>query len=138
MPTRGIFGVAPDAGDAAISPTAHAMAATSLTDRAGRCRRPSRRGRSSRAGSAARARVPQLVRRARGDDDRVAGADLPLLLAQPHAPGAGGEVVDLLRGAVVVLHGLAARRDGRLGQRLVDRVARGDTGELTDARAVGG
>ena len=72
------------------------------------------------------------------DDDGVARPHLGLLGAQAHAPGAGGEVVDLLGLAVVVLDRLAARRHGRLRERLVDGVAGGHAGELADGGAVGG
>ena len=47
-------------------------------------------------------------------------------------------MVDLLRLAVEVLDRLAARRHGRLRERLVDGVAGGHAGELADGRAVGG
>ena len=47
-------------------------------------------------------------------------------------------MVDLLGLAVVVLDRLAARRNGRLRERLVDGVAGGHAGELADGGAVGG
>ena len=61
-----------------------------------------------------------------------------LLAAEPHPARAGREVVDLLGLAVEVLDGLAADRDRRLGERLVDGVARRHAGELADGGAVGG
>src|SRR5215212_4355870 len=67
--------------------------------------------------------APELVAQPGRDHDGVAGTDRALLVAQAHASGAVGEEVDLLRGAVVVLIGLGARRHGRLGEALVDRVA---------------
>src|ERR671923_255239 len=58
--------------------------------------------------------VPQLVRKPGRDHDRVAGPHVGLLPAEPHAPRAGGEVVDLLR---LALCGDGVR-EGRLVQRL--------------------
>ena len=72
------------------------------------------------------------------DDHRVARADVGLLAAEPHPARAGREVVDLLGLAVEVLDGLAADRHRRLGERLVDGVARRHAGELTNRGAVGG
>ena len=85
-----------------------------------------------------RAGVEELVRRARGDHHGVPGAHVGLLVAEPHAARAGDEVVDLLRDPVEVLDRLAAGRDRRLGQRLVDAVAARDARELADRRSVGG
>jgi hypothetical protein len=76
------------------------------------------------------------VRSAGRDDDRVAGGDVGLLVAQLHPAAARGEQVDLLGLAVVVLLGVRARRHGRLGEALVDRVAGRRAGQLTDLRAV--
>src|SRR4029079_11815315 len=61
---------------------------------------------------------------------------LGALLAQLHQPAPGGEQVDLLGDAVVVLVGLRARWQGRLGEALVHGVPRRGAGELADLRAV--
>src|SRR6185295_3752148 len=68
--------------------------------------------------------------------DRVSGGHVGLLVAQLHAAAAAREEVDLLGHAVVVLLGVPARRDGRLGEALVHRVAGRRAGELAYLRAV--
>ena len=81
--------------------------------------------------------VDELVLGAGRDDDAVAGADrAPPRPPRIIRPGARGEEVDLLGRPVVVRLGRRARRHGRLGERLVGRVAGGDAGELADLRAV--
>src|SRR5665811_1093641 len=62
--------------------------------------------------------VPDLVHFAGWDDDCVAGADVSLLLADPHATLARGHQVDLLGIAVIVGDGRLARRYSRLGEAL--------------------
>ena len=99
----------------------------------------STRARSSRAGRAARRPAFQSLCLTPGAITTVSPARTSASSSPRRMrPGAGGEVVDLLGDAVVVLERLAARRDRRFGQRLVDRVAGRDLCELADGRAVGG
>ena len=59
-----------------------------------------------------------------------------LIIAKQHPPGARREQVDLLRAAVVVALGPAARRHRGLGERLVGAVAARHARELADLGAV--
>ncbi len=75
---------------------------------------------------------PDLVPHARGDDHGIAGPDLALVGRESHAAAPLREEVNLLGLPVEVLHGGAARRNGGLGEALVERRADRASGDLAD------